>query len=163
MAICKHFRKELSKVSGKSPAETSSVICSGDPQRSWLVPESGIEIYSYNPGKVQIWFLMWSVLRHEQGDSLPSPRLPSRPCWPTCHHPYSHLGSGQQGPSSCNPECLHFREVFKAEWKTRQGEWWCDGTQVSFLNPRTVSWLQLGLPFVLLRLFPKLLLKQNTS
>ena len=102
------------------------------------------------------------VILPSQGDRLPSWHLSSRACGPTCQHHYPHLGSGQQGSFPFSPECLHLHEVFKAEWTTQQGKWWCDWTCLSLLNYRTVSWSQMDLPFVHPRLFPKLLLKQNT-
>lgn len=42
--------------------------------------------------------------------------------------PLSPLRVRPAGIFPVEPECLHFHEVFKAEWKTQQGKWWFDQT-----------------------------------
>lgn len=71
MTFCRHFIKELFKASGKSAAETSSVMHSGDLQRSSPVPESGEEISSFHPGKCTSGSSCDHVILHRQPASLP--------------------------------------------------------------------------------------------
>lgn len=133
MTFCRHFIEELFKASGKSAAETSSVMHSGDLQRSSLVPELGEEISSFHLGKCRSGSSCDHLILDWQPASLPGdicltgrwdpPVITIIPRW---------LGAGQQGPFSFNPECLHFREVFKAEWKTQQGNG-------GVIEPRSVS------------------------
>lgn len=156
VTFCRHFIKELFKASEKSATQTSFVISSGDPRRSaWsLECTRRYPVTAQGRGR--------SGSSCDCGDSLPSSQLPCRGCGPTCQLHYSHLGSGPQGLFPLNPECLHFQEVFKASWKTKQGKWWCDWTHLSLFNSRTVYMFQLVLPFVRPRLSPKCLLKLDT-
>lgn len=121
MTFCRHFIKELFKASGKSAAETSPVMHSGDLQRSSPVPESGGDT-QFPPGKVQIWFIMWSRYPSQAAGQPARRHLPRRLCGPPAIAVIpTWLEAGQQGPFSFNPKCLPFREVFKAEWKAPRG------------------------------------------